>query len=103
VYDDPDLERVAGFDDSDLHLPNQRRTKIGGYPSNIQHEVIWGRFTKNADGVLENPLEGKVRYAFQIDSESKLGLNWGDSGTVYVGRGVSDDTRGQWFVSWQCY
>jgi hypothetical protein len=103
VYDDPDLKIVSGFDRSGVHLNNQRRSKIGGYPSNIQHEVTWAAYRMNDDGVLENPLHGKVGFAFQIDSESKVGLNWVDGGTVYVGRGVSDDTRGQWFVSWQFY
>ena len=102
-HDDPDLQMVAGVDHSYTLLPNQHRTKLGGYPSSVQHEVYWGDFEMNSDGVLENALQGKVMFALQIDSEAKVGLNWGDSGTLYIGRGVSADTAGQWFVSWQFY
>ncbi len=102
-HDDPDLQAVAGVEHSYTRSPNQHRTKLGGYPSSIQHEVYWGDFEMNADGVLGNALHGKVVFALQIDSEAKVGLNWGDSGTVYIGRGVSADTAGQWFVSWQFY
>ncbi len=102
-HDDPDLRTVAGVEHSYTRLPNQHRTKLGGYPSSLQHEVCWGHFEMNSDGVLENALQGKVMFALQIDSETKVGLNWGDSGTLYIGRGISADTAGQWFVSWQFY
>ena len=38
-HDDPDLQVVAGVEHSYTRLPNQHRTKLGGYPSSIQHEV----------------------------------------------------------------
>jgi Domain of unknown function (DUF1963) len=101
VYDDPDLGIPTGF--KAVHLQNLRRSKIGGYPSNIQHAVMWTEMMMNQDGVLFNPLEGQVGFAFQIDSEAKVGLNWVDSGTVYVGRGLTDEIRDQWFVSCQFY
>lgn len=103
IYDDPDLILSDGFDNEDIHLENQRHTKIGGYPSNIQSEVIWAAYVKDENDVWVNPLQGKVGFAFQIDSEEKVGLNWGDSGMVYIGRGISEDTRGQWFVTCQMY
>lgn len=102
-YDDSDIIVLEGFDDDHVHLENQHRSKIGGYASSIQHDVYWGHFEMNSDGVLENALQGKVQFALQIDSEAKVGLHWVDSGTVYIGRGISEDTRGQWFVTCQFY
>lgn len=102
VYDDPDLIELPNFDYSNIELQNQHRSKIGGYPSSIQSEVTWKPYVKYND-ILVNSLQDKVKFAFQIDSEEKVGLCWGDSGTLYVGRGISEDIQGQWFVTMQCF
>jgi hypothetical protein len=93
VYDDPDLVVPEGFDNADIHLDNIHRTKIGGYPSNIQSEPWWGYRVHPS----------QPRYCFQVDSEEKVGLHWGDAGTVYIARGTAPGCDGEWFLDWQCY
>lgn len=93
VYDDPELIVPEGFDRSDVHLDNVRRTKVGGYASNIQSEPWWGYRRHPAD----------PRYCLQIDSEDKVGLVWGDSGTIYLARGTVSGSEDDWFLDWQCY
>ena len=101
-YDDSAIIIPEGFDNDSVHLKNQHRSKIGGYASSIQSEVIWSSYVETPSG-WTYPLEGKVQFALQIDSEAKVGLHWVDSGTVYIGRGISEDTRGRWFVTCQFY
>ncbi|MEO0628445.1 MAG: DUF1963 domain-containing protein, partial [Bacteroidota bacterium] len=61
---------------------NHEYTKIGGWPSIIQH-----------------PLDMNVEdLVIQIGSESKAKLNWMDGGTVYIGF-----TNGQWKLECQSY
>lgn len=99
-YDDLDLEPLNTDDEEDSfpHGLNQRRTKLGGYPSSVQHSVEFLRFIEQ-DGVWHmNPAE--PTYVFQISSEGKAGLNWVDDGVVYVGR--HPDTK-KWSVSCQFY
>jgi hypothetical protein len=93
VYDDPEKKPLAGFDASETDLENVRRTKIGGYASNIQSEPWWGRSQHPA----------APRYCLQIDSEPKVGLAWGDGGTIYLARGTAAGCEGEWFLDWQCY
>jgi uncharacterized protein YwqG len=92
-YDDPDRVVPDGFDESDADLENVARTKIGGYASSIQSEPWWGS--------EEHP--SAPAYCLQIDSEEKVGLAWGDGGTVYLARGTAEGCREQWFLDWQCF
>jgi uncharacterized protein YwqG len=92
-YDDPGLVVQEGFDNSDVELDNRARTKIGGYASSIQSEPWWG--------YEEHP--SAPQYCLQINSEEKVGLAWGDAGTVYLARGTADGCKDQWFLDWQCY
>ena len=93
VHDDPDVIALEGFDDSDVELDNLARTKIGGYPSNIQAEQWWE--------VKSHPAVPK--YCLQINSEEKAGLMWGDGGTLYLARGTAAGSEDQWFLDWQTY
>jgi uncharacterized protein YwqG len=92
-YDDPDRIVPDGFDDSEVELENLARTKIGGYATSIQSEPWWDS--------EEHP--AAPAYCLQINSEEKVGLAWGDAGTVYLARGTADGCRDQWFLDWQCY
>jgi uncharacterized protein YwqG len=83
LYDDPDREDSDDESDPD-HV---YATKLGGYPSNLQHAVEW------PDDAFE--------FVLQIDREAKVGLMWADRGIVYVGRDISD--RARWAVSCQFY
>ena len=69
------------------------RKKIGGYPSNIQSEQWWQ--------VKNHPAD--PRYCWQINSEEKAGLMWGDGGTIYLARGTAAGCEDQWFLDWQTY
>jgi uncharacterized protein YwqG len=92
-FDDPDVVVPDGFDPSDVHLDNVRRTKIGGYASNIQSEPWWG--------YRHHPAEPS--YCLQINSEGKVGLMWGDAGTIFLARGTAAGFEDDWFLDWQCY
>jgi len=61
---------------------NTEKTKIGGWPSLIQHEL---------------PDIGE--FVFQIGTEEKAGWIWGDNGIGYF----LLDERGEWHLTWQCY
>lgn len=85
VYDDPDIAIPAGFDNADIDLENVRRTKIGGYASNIQSEQWWGY----------RPGHPAVpRFCLQIDSEEKIGLIWGDTGAAEPPEPAGHERRG---------
>ena len=92
-YDDSDLVVPDGFDNSEVELDNVARTKIGGYASSIQSEPWWG-----SDDHPAAPA-----YCLQINSEEKVGLAWGDAGTVYLARGTAEGCPDRWFLDWQCY
>jgi uncharacterized protein YwqG len=92
-YDDPDRVVPDGFDDTDVEMESLARTKIGGYPCSIQSEPWW-----DYDEHPSAPV-----YGLQINSEEKVGLAWGDAGTVYLARGTADGCKDQWFLDWQCY
>jgi len=94
VYDDPDLVTPEGFDATEVDLENVARTKIGGYPSNIQSEQWWALGSDHPAGPA---------YCLQINSEEKVGLYWGDAGTVYIARGTTPGHEDEWFLDWQCY
>lgn len=91
-FDDPERVVPDGFDDSEVELENLARTKIGGYASSIQSEPWWG-YEEHSSAPA---------YCLQINSEEKVGLAWGDGGTVYVARGTADGCKDQWFLDWQC-
>ncbi|HLK61935.1 MAG TPA: DUF1963 domain-containing protein [Bryobacteraceae bacterium] len=91
--DDPEMRVPQGYEPAELELENLRRTKIGGYPSHIQSELWWDLRAHPA-----NP-----QFCCQIDSEEKVGLQWGDRGMVYLGRGTAPGCSDRWFLDWQCY
>jgi uncharacterized protein YwqG len=93
VFDDPEIITPEGFDRSSDDLGNIHHTKIGGYASNIQAEQWWGY-----ENHPSNPT-----FCFQIDSEDKISLLWGNSSTIYFARGTTEGTKNQWFLDWQCY
>ena len=69
------------------------RSKIGGYASTIQSEPWWG--------IRAHPADPK--FCAQINSEEKVGLIWGDGGTLYLARGTAAGCEDQWFLDWQCF
>ncbi|MFZ5986356.1 MAG: DUF1963 domain-containing protein [Bacillota bacterium] len=100
VYDDPDLIRPSEMSDEEFDRimeedfnNNVKRTKVGGWASNIQHEQWWG-YNKHP----ANP-----EFCMQINSEEKVHLNWVDSGTVYIARGTSKGHEEEWFIDIQFY
>ncbi len=92
-YDDPDRVVPEGFDDSEVQFENAGNTKVGGYLSTIQSEPWWS--------TQDHP--AKPVYCFQVNSEEKVALAWGDAGAVYLARGTAEGAGGQWFLDWQCY
>jgi uncharacterized protein YwqG len=92
-YDDPEKVLPAGFDDSEVELENVARTKIGGYVTTVQSEPWWDTRSHPA-----NPA-----YTFQIASEAKAGMVWGDEGLLHFARGTAAGSEDQWFLDWQMY
>lgn len=99
VYDDPGLVPVPGVPEDELdelleeaELYNLKRTKIGGWASNIQHPQSW-QCPDNAEPV----------FCLQINSEEKVGLNWVDSGTIYIARNMEKVGEPEWFLDLQFY
>lgn len=93
VYDDSDIVIPQGFNPNNIHLDNIKATKAGGYASNIQSEQWWGHSDHPAD----------PRFCFQIASEPKVSLEWGDGGVMYFARGTAPGSEQRWFLDWQCY
>lgn len=91
--DDPEKVVPDGFDDSEIEIESLPHTKIGGYAASIQSEPWWA--------YEEHP--AAPAYCLQINSEEKVGLAWGDAGTVYLARGTADGCKDRWFLDWQCY
>jgi Domain of unknown function (DUF1963) len=80
-FDPSTIFDVDGYD------PNEEyRTKIGGFPAEVQHGVG-----------IPNGWE----FAFQIDSEQAVGLEWVDQGFVYCSRNPNETPENQWFVECQ--
>ena len=82
------MEAINAADDGPLNAafyeyPHCYRTKIGGFPSDIQHRV---------------PVDP---FAFQIASEEKANWMIGDHGTSYYGR--PEGPGGAWTTNAQCY
>lgn len=69
------------------------RTKIGGSGSYIQSEPWWEYRAHPA----------APAYCLQINSEEKVGLGWGDSGTLYIARGTASGCEDQWFLDIQFF
>jgi hypothetical protein len=72
---------------------NAIRTKIGGRGNYIQSEPWWDYRAHPA----------APAYCLQINSEEKVGLGWGDSGTLYIARGTTTGCADQWFLDIQFF
>lgn len=92
-HEDPDAQNPRDLDTSELELSNAARTKIGGWPSLIQAELAWQ--------LSDHP--AKPVYAFQINSEEKAALVFGDNGTLYLARGTAPAHENDWFLDWHCF
>jgi uncharacterized protein YwqG len=92
-YDDSEIVVPPGTRKPRAHFENVARTKIGGYATTIQSEPWWG--------YKAHPAEPK--YCLQINSEEKVGLIWGDGGSIYIARGTTPGAEDQWFLDWQCF
>lgn len=100
VYDDPGLIAPTEITNQQIdeileneQFNNIKRTKVGGWASNIQHAPYWG---EGARFVMP-------KYCLQIDSEAKANLNWVDNGTVYIARSRNMSTAEEWFIDLQFY
>jgi hypothetical protein len=71
---------------------NVHHSKVGGWPSNVQSDITWAPLN-------QHPADPE--YVFQIDTEPKAGIYWGDRGTAYFGRGTGLH-RSTWWFQWQC-
>jgi hypothetical protein len=78
---------------NDTSKNNAARTKIGGFPTEIQSEPWWEYRAHPA-----NP-----EYCLQVNSEEKVGLIWGDGGRLAIGRGTSSGYENEWFLDWQSF
>jgi hypothetical protein len=91
----PDAPKIKkGFECSWEESPaNASRTKVGGRGSYIQSEPWWDyRAHPSAPA-----------YCLQINSEEKVGLGWGDSGTLYIARGTAAGCEDRWFLDIQFF
>jgi hypothetical protein len=68
-------------------------TKLGGWPSLIQGEIVWAP---------NNQHPATPVYCFQIDSEERVGLNLVDSGVIHVGVEIVDGAP-VWAAELQAY
>ena len=66
--------------------------KVGGWPYRVQGEIFWAPWNRHP----ANP-----SFVMQIDSILERGLQWGDQGVLYIGRGDFAH-RDQWALEWQC-
>lgn len=100
-YDDPDMRLPAGMHSFPKAAHGQclAATKLGGYACSLQHSVACHPYRLNGQGVLSLPPD-EPPYVLQIGSEPKAGLDWVDSGVVYLGR---HPQSGVWDASCQFY
>jgi uncharacterized protein YwqG len=92
----PDAPKVKkGFECRWEECPDAKavRTKIGGSGSYVQSEPWW-EYRAHACAPA---------YCLQINSEEKVGLMWGDSGTLYIARGTASGCEDQWFLDIQFF
>jgi hypothetical protein len=101
VFDDPEIKIPKGFDDTDIHLDNIPRSKVGGYASNIQSEPSWCHVCSRDGKVSPHP--SRPRFCFQIATEEKVRLYLGDNGMLYFARGTAPGHESRWFLDSQCY
>lgn len=88
--DDEQLDELAGIHDQPFGDELQHR--IGGYPSEIQGgrmhvqcELLRRGLDEDAEVTPAVERAAKLwRLLLQIDSDPALGMNWGDSGRLYV-------------------
>lgn len=84
--EDVDDPSSNGFDEIVDKFEHKYCSKIGGYASSIQDPP----FTYEDE-------QARPKFCLQIDSEDKIGLMWGDSGTFYLARGTSKGYEDQFF------
>jgi uncharacterized protein YwqG len=67
-------------------------SKIGGFPDIIQDEAF-----EDSDDLA------KPEFCLQINTEMKVGLVWGDSGSLYIARGTTKGYEDKWFFDIQFF
>ncbi len=85
------IETLEADDEFDP-LGHQHYSKVGGWPSLIQHRLDWRRVGGDS----------RTRYVFQIDSELEANWRWGDVGVGYFGRGT-EANEDEWLLYWDSH
>jgi len=85
------IEQLEANDEFDP-LGHQHYSKVGGWPSLIQHRLDWRRVGGGS----------RTRYVFQIDSELEANWRWGDVGVGYFGRGT-EANEDEWLLYWDSH
>ncbi|MEQ8843216.1 MAG: hypothetical protein RIB58_00030 [Phycisphaerales bacterium] len=78
--------------------------RLGGWPSVIQHQLLWGPRQPPLPGWDGRPIPWKApaflpEFAFELTWIPELDLNFADAGSVYFGRGKADPDW--WIVDMQ--
>lgn len=95
-------EAVAvGFEDARL-----KGIRLGGWPSIIQEQLLWGPRQPPLPGWDGRPIRWKPpaflpEYALELTWIPELDLSFADAGSVYFGRGAADPDW--WIVDRQSY
>lgn len=94
-YDDPLLNNHIYEEDELQRMREDHKycSKIGGYASSLQSYPF--------EGLYHHP--AKPQFCLQIDSEEKVGLMWGDAGTLYIARGTTPGFENSWFSEIQFF
>jgi hypothetical protein len=93
ALDDPRRIVPEGFDDFGVDVESLQRTKIGGWSGNIESPPWWD--------LEEHP--ASPQYCFQVASDEKAGIEFGEGGILYLARGTAIGFESQWFLDWQSY
>jgi len=88
LSNDRETQFPEGYDEDRVDIDHVYRTKIGGCASYIQSAPSWG---------------ARTRYCFQVASEDKVGLYWGDNGILYFARRKNPGHEARWLLETQCY
>ncbi len=91
--DAPGRTLPEGFDDAEVEVESIQRSKIGGWPSNIESPQWWE--------MEDHP--AVPQYCFQVVSDEKTGLEFGEGGILYLARGTAPGYANEWFLDWQSY